>query len=122
MWHISHRMTFKFIHIIVHIRLLRLNIIPLYISINILCMHSSMDRNEFFFWGARVAQSVKCLTLGFGSGHDLTGLTGSSPASGSVLAAQSLLGILCLPLSLSLLHLLCLSQNKISLKKINPKK
>ena len=23
-------------------------------------------------WGAWVSQSVKCLTLGFGSGHDLT--------------------------------------------------
>ena len=26
----------------------------------------------FLSWGVRVAQSVKCQTLDFGSGHDLT--------------------------------------------------
>ena len=60
--------------------------------------------------GAWAAQSVKRPTLGFGSGHDLMGFVGSGPASGSALAAWSLLGILSpslsapplLPLSLSL--------------------
>ena len=37
--------------------------------------------------GSGVAQSVGPLTLDFGSGHDLT-VTGSSPASGSVLAVE----------------------------------
>jgi len=35
-----------------------------------------------------VAQSVKCPTLGFGSGHDLR-MVRSSPTSGSVLSAES---------------------------------
>ena len=43
--------------------------------------------------GAWVAQSVECLTLDFSSGHDPRAV-GSSPASGSVLKACSLLGIL----------------------------
>ena len=34
-------------------------------------------------WGTRMAQSVKCLILGFSSGHDLRVL-GLSPASGSM--------------------------------------
>ena len=38
--------------------------------------------------GAWVAQSVKCWTLGFGSGHDL-GVVGSSPTSGSMLSVES---------------------------------
>ena len=38
--------------------------------------------------GAWVAQSVKCPTLDFGSGHDLT-VMGSSPMSGSVLAVPA---------------------------------
>ena len=46
-------------------------------------------------WGA---PSVKSPALGFGPGHDLTCVS-SSPASGSVLTAQSLLGILSLSLS-----------------------
>ena len=50
---------------------------------------------------AWVTQSVKHLTLDFSSGHDLR-FVGSSPASGSVLTVQSLLRILCLPLSLRL--------------------
>ena len=53
---------------------------------------------------AWVAESVKHLTLGFSSGCDLAAVS-SSPASGSALIAQSLLGILCLPLCLCyLLH------------------
>ena len=47
-----------------------------------------------------MAQSVKHPNLDFGSGHDLT--VRSSPASGSVLSAWSLLGILSPTLSLSL--------------------
>ena len=43
-----------------------------------------------------VAQSVKHQTLDFGSGHDLR-VVRSSPTSGSVLTAWSLLGILSLP-------------------------
>jgi len=35
-----------------------------------------------------VAQSVKCPTLDFGSGHDL-GVTGLSPMSGSLLSWES---------------------------------
>jgi len=37
--------------------------------------------------GARVFQSVKCLTLGFGSGHDLR-VMGSSPESGYALSGE----------------------------------
>ena len=48
-----------------------------------------------------MVQLVEHLTLDFGSGHDLKGM-GLSPVSGSVLIAQSLLGILSLPLSLPL--------------------
>ena len=54
-----------------------------------------------YLWGAWVAQSVECLTLDLGSGHDLTSMR-SSPALGSVLTAQSLLEILSLTPSLSL--------------------
>ena len=46
--------------------------------------------------GAWVAQSVKHLTL---AQVMISRFTGSSPALGSVLAVQSLLRILCLPLS-----------------------
>ena len=49
------------------------------------------------------AQSGKYPTLGFRSGHDL--LCGFEPTWGSVLTAQSLLGILSLPFSLTLPHL-----------------
>ena len=38
--------------------------------------------------GSWVMQSVKCLTLGFGSGHDLM-IFGSSPASGFMLSSES---------------------------------
>ena len=64
--------------------------------------------------GAWVAQSVKHLTLDFGSGHGLTFMR-LSPASGFALTVRSLLGILSLPLSVSLpfpfscMHNLCLS-------------
>ena len=40
------------------------------------------------FRGAWVAQWVKCLTLGLGSGHDLR-VVGSSPTLGSVLSGES---------------------------------
>ena len=38
-------------------------------------------------WGAWVGQSVKLLTLGFGSGHDLT-VMGSSPTSCCALSTE----------------------------------
>ena len=38
-------------------------------------------------WGAWLAQSVKCLTLDFGSDHDLR-VVRLSPASGSVLSVE----------------------------------
>ena len=46
-----------------------------------------------------MAQSVERLTLDVSSGHDLT-VVSSSPALGSTLMVQSLLGILYLPLPL----------------------
>ena len=49
--------------------------------------------------GHRVAQSVKRLTLGFGSGHDLTVMR-PSPSRQHAEWAWRLLGILSLPLSL----------------------
>ena len=53
--------------------------------------------------GPWVARSVERPTLGFGSGHDLTvWFVGSSPALGSALTLWSLLGILSLPLPLSI--------------------
>ena len=55
--------------------------------------------------GAWVAQLVKCLTLDLGSCHDLTVREFdlcSCGMLGSVLTVRSLLGILCLPLSLPL--------------------
>ena len=61
-----------------------------------------------------MAQSVKRLTLGFGSGHDLT-VRGSGSASGSALAVQSLLGILSLLLSLPFL---CLCFYSLKINKI----
>ena len=51
--------------------------------------------------GTWVVQVVKRLTFDFGSGHDLMVLE-FEPPSGSELTAQSLLGILSLPLSLPL--------------------
>ena len=45
-----------------------------------------------------MAQSFEHPTLDFNSGHDLR-VMGSSPVSGSVMPAQSLLGILSLSLS-----------------------
>ena len=72
--------------------------------------------------GARMAQSVKRLTLDFGSGHDLT-VCELEPASGSEPTARGLLGIVSLSLPLPLLaHMsapslpLSLSQNKQTLK------
>ena len=55
-----------------------------------------------------MAQSVKRLTLNFGSGHDLEVLVSLSPASGSTLTVQSLLGIFSILLSLPLPCLLFL--------------
>ena len=58
----------------------------------------------------------KLSTLDFSSGHDLTvRLMGWSPASGCVLTAQNLLGILSLPLSAPLPLALSLSLS-LSLK------
>ena len=54
--------------------------------------------------GTWVAQSLKCPTLDFSSGHDLTVMRLSSTL-GSVMTVQSLLGILSLPLPLPLPHL-----------------
>ena len=48
-----------------------------------------------------MAQSVKCLTLGFRSGHDLM-IHEFEPLSGSTLTMRNLLGIFSLSLSLSL--------------------
>ena len=66
--------------------------------------------------GTWVAQSIKRGTLDLISGHDLMQFVGSSPMLGSVLTAQSLLGVLSLPLSvpplLTLSLSLSLSQNK----------
>ena len=47
-----------------------------------------------------MAQLVECLTLGFGSGRDLT-VHGFQPHVGSVMAAQSLLEVLSPPLSVA---------------------
>uniref|UniRef100_A0A452QYC9 HEAT repeat containing 5A n=1 Tax=Ursus americanus TaxID=9643 RepID=A0A452QYC9_URSAM len=46
------------------------------------------------FWGNWVAQSVKRLTLGFGSGYD-PGVLGSSPASGSLLSGEASFSFCC---------------------------
>ena len=66
-----------------------------------------------------MAQLVERLTLGFGSGYDLTSCE-IKPALGSVLTAWSLLGF-SLPLSLSALSLLtrahaCIFSLSLSLK------
>ena len=60
-----------------------------------------------------MAQSVGRLTFDFGSGHDLM-VMGLGPALGSVLIAQSLLGILslCPSPAGSLSRSLALSQNR----------
>ena len=55
-----------------------------------------------------VTQPVKRPTLGFGSGHDFS-VCEFDPELGLVLTARSLLGILSLPLSLSVPPLLMLS-------------
>ena len=57
--------------------------------------------------GAWVAQSVKRLTLDFGSGHGLT-----VHETGAALMVQSLLGILSLPLCLSLARALALALSR----------
>ena len=67
--------------------------------------------------GAWVAQSVKCLTLGFGRGHYLTR---SSPVSGCTLSVKpawdSLSFSLCPSPSRACTHTLCLYKNKQFLK------
>ena len=55
-----------------------------------------------------MAQLVKPVTLGFGSGHDLT-VHEFGPHIGLCALAQSLLGILSLPLSLPFPHSLSVS-------------
>lgn len=42
---------------------------------------------EDIAWGAWVTQLAKCLTLGFGSGHDI-GVMGRSPTSHSMLSTE----------------------------------
>ena len=64
--------------------------------------------------GAWVAQSFKCLTLDFGSGHDPR-VVGSSPALGSALSMEPASDSLCLPLPISMLTL----SRKKKLKKKN---
>ena len=56
-----------------------------------------------------MAQSIKHGTLDLISGHDLMQIVGSGPMLGSVLTAQSLLGVLSLPLSVPPLRTLSLS-------------
>ena len=62
-------------------------------------MTSGKESLEFLrlVGGAWVVHSVRHLTLGFSSGHDLT-VRGMEPHVGSVLTVQSLLVILFLPL------------------------
>ena len=71
----------------------------------------------FHYWGAWVAQSVKCPTS---AQVMISRLVSSSPSSGSVLTAQSLepLQILCPSLSLSAPPPLTLCLSKINIKKI----
>ena len=63
-----------------------------------------------------MAQSIKQLTFGFGSGHGLT-VGEIQPWSGSALTVWSLLGIFSLPLSLPLPGLCSLSLKINKLKK-----
>ena len=88
--------------------------IMIYISSSLKEEHSYLSSlNMMEVGGTWVAQSVKCLTLDCGSGHDLT-VGKFSPMAGSVLTVRSLLGILSLPPSLPLpcLHSLSVSQNE----------
>ena len=64
-----------------------------------------------WLWGACVAQLVKCPTLDFGSGYDLT-VREFSPVSGAVLTPWSLLGLLSRSFSLCPSHALSLSLSK----------
>ena len=68
--------------------------------------------------GVWVAQSVKRLTLGFGSSHDCT-VREFEPHVGLHAVAWSLLPILCLPLSLLLPHSYSLSLSKSINQSIN---
>ena len=64
-----------------------------------------------------MAQIGKCSTLGFGSRHDL--MVSWVRAHVRALTVQSLLGILCLPLSLPLSHAVSVSLKLNKLKKNN---
>ena len=59
---------------------------------------------NYLFWGSQVAQSVKCLTLGLGVGHDLRAL-GLNPKMSSVLIRRSAWGF-SIPLPLPLTPLI----------------
>ena len=79
-------------------------------------MEGMQEGMLFLPWGASVAQSVKCLTL---AQVVISRFVGSSPASGSVLTAQSLEPASdSVSLSAPPLLTLCLSlKNKETLKK-----
>ena len=64
-------------------------------------------KHDDYFRGAWVAQSVKNLTL---AQITISWFMGSSPTLGPALMAQSLLQILCLPLSVPPLLMLSLTQ------------
>ena len=65
-----------------------------------------------YYGGAWVAQSVKRLTFGCSSGHDLVA-SEFKPALGFVLTGQNLLGILSPPPSLPLPCVCVRSQNNL---------
>ena len=72
-----------------------------------------MAKTFVLFRGTWVAQSVKRLMLAQGMIlHEIFVI--SSPLLGSLLSAQSLLWILCLPLSLPLFYSLSISLSKIN--------
>ena len=99
-------------HSVVHLQLIQwcLPIIPLLKKILLECKFATKNG---IYSGRLGGQSVKCPTLDFGSGHDLT-VCGIEPMSGSVLTMQSLLGSLSPFLSALalLIFSLSLSQNK----------
>ena len=71
------------------------------ITLEFFVLYASILILKDVLWGTWVAQLAKRPTFDFGSGHDLM-VHEFEPTLGSVLAAGSLLGILCLPLSLPL--------------------
>ena len=66
-------------------------------------------------WGIWLAHLVKCLTLDFGSGHDLRVL-GSSPVSGSLLGVEPASNSLSLSLYPFLALRMCSPSVSLSLK------